>query len=432
MKKRRFPATMEVTTADLNGIGDDAETGVADLVHAVANLNAESGVIFNDSIPTVGSGPPWTVTLPTQYFAIDGIVGKLTGTTFVLAAGARTAAVFLRLRRTDVTATRPFLNTSGSGPVSGSASFVNQQGWQASYVVVDPYTGSGDDPVAGATDVGAPIKLAAFVITGAPAISVTKDPDNRLWSIPAGMPSTHASRHLSGGADPIQLATPSQDGLMSASFASWVTAALTSLSVSAGSEFLVITTAAGPPKTATLALRLGQALKKVTESGVDKLGLNFPSGPLAGASARPARADHKHALSDSPVQLVTQTIVVTSAAQLGQLFSVAVPTSIAAVTDVSCYWVAPTLASNYPRMSAEWSTVLFGGANKRVGCRHVLVGPRDLRIRLGDDALCELTTQEFEIAFTAAGSQTWDAVGGTSGTMPTTGTIVVNVTGTRA
>lgn len=446
MKKRLFPATMEFTTTDLDKIGDVAEEGIADFVRAIASQNDPSGVIFTDNSAltddsdwTASGSAPWTINIPTQHFYIGdpdgfgGALGKLTATSFVMAGtSARSVAVFLRLTRTVATANRNYIDLTGAGPVVGNASFDVEQDWSADIVVVDNYVDASDDPVAGDDDVGAPIKLVKFnVTTGPSAFTVTLNPDSRDWIINAGTPADHAASHITGGGDAIQLATPSQDGLMSQAYADIVEEAVTAVSVDAGSSFLLATTTAGPPKTVAIALRLvADSLKKINVSGTDRLGLNFGSGAFAGVSNRPARADHKHPMTDSPVQVVSATVAVTSAAQLGTSVSVTVPSSVTTVMGVECFWIAPTLSSQFPRVACGWSTVPVGGVSRKVGCHALLAGPRDLQLRLGD-ALCEMSTAELGVVEGVLGSQTWDSVGGSAGMLPTTGTILVVITGVR-
>jgi len=433
MKKRLFPNTMEPTTADFNGVGEVAEEGIADLVKALASQNAEDGVIFSIEDPPTASAnpPPWTITLPEQHFAINGVVGKLAATTFQIAAGARTVALFLRLVRTNYSENRNYLDLSGSSPVSSVASFTVEKRWTASYVVVDPYTGPGDDPVATGDDVGDPIKLAEFVVTGAPAITVTEDPDNRWWVIPAGTPSSHGSSHLTGGGDPIPVATTLLPGLLSAADKQVVDAAITAITVNGSVDYLVATTS-GTPKQTVLNIRTApSSFKKTTISGNPHLALNFSSGPLAGTSETPARNDHKHPMSDSPVQVVQATITV-SAAILGTSVAINLPSSVGTVVAAECFWVAPGISGAlYPLIETSWSTVFIGNAAKKIGCKARLNSNRDLRIEVAPDGLCELTTADYAAALSAAGSQTWDSIGASGGSIPTTGKIVVRVIAAR-
>lgn len=434
MKKKLFPATMEPTEADLNAIGDVAEEGLGDFVSAIASQNAASGVIFSVNSPPTSSAnpPPWTITIPDQHFAIDGVVGKLTQTTFVVAAGVRDVAIFLRLTRTTITGTRNYLDLSGASPVTGSATFDVEKRWAASYIVVDPYTGPSDNPAAVLdTDVGDPIKLALLTITGAPAITINANPDSRRWILPAGSPANHATSHLSGGADPIAVATTVAAGLMSATDKQIVDDAITGISVSAGSEFLTATTS-GTPDVTALAVVLDSASLRKTED--DKLAVRFLSGGFAGVSATPARSDHKHAMSDSPVQVVERSILISSLSQLGTSIAVSVPDTIGAIVAVECYWVAPGITSPYyPLIEAGWSSTLIAGIVKKVGCKAQIRAARDLRIQIGADGLCELSADDlaYVTSPSAAGSQTWDAVGGSAGLLPLTGRILVRILGAR-
>lgn len=444
MKRRRFPTGMEATEADHNAIHERTEEGIGDLVRAVANANNDPDkLIFNNDPPQVSGGPSsWTVTVPKQDFAIDGIVGQLAQSQFNVddAAGTRTLAVFLRIQRVDASATRFFLDLSDpTTPARGSADFVVQEDWQAAIVVVDPYTGPGDDPVAGPTDVGDPIKLATLDLVAATSLSVNADPDNNVWVFPVGVaPGAHATEHLPGGTDPIQLATPSQAGIISAADMATVIAALTNLTVNAASPFLARTitgdNGAGGPKAVEIVLRtLADTFRTVDDAGTDKLGLNFPVGGNSGSLEQPARADHKHDLSDSPIQVATNVVQINDPTnQLGSLIQVVAPANFAMISHVTVHWLAPTItAPFYPLVEASWSSILSGGSSLKVGVKYTLAGNRDLRLRIGDHALCELTPEELALVTAVTGSQTWDSVAGTGGLLPTTGSLVVTITGVR-
>jgi hypothetical protein len=432
VKKKLFPATMEPTSADLDAIGDVAEEGLGDFVLAIASQNDPTGVIFSIASPPTASAnpPPWTITIPDQHFSINGIVGKLTQTTFVVAAGARDVAVFLSLARTVVTGVRNYLDLSGASPVIGTDTFDVETQWVADYIVVDPYTGPGDDPATPADGVGLPIKLALLTVTGSPAITIDPDPDGRLWIVPAGTPADHGSSHITDGGDPIPEATTLDAGLMSADDKAIVDAAITGISVAAGSEFLTATTSGTPDQTELAVVLDSNSLRKTTQ---DKLAVKFLSGGNAGVSETPARSDHKHAMSDSPVQVIERSIVVSAPAQLGTSIAVSIPQTIGSIVAVECFWVAPNItAPYYPLIEARWTTATIGGVSKKIGCKAQIRAVRDLRIQIGPDGLCELSTDDYTLAKSAAGgSQTWDAVGGSGGLIPMTGRVVVRILGAR-
>lgn len=443
MKKRKFPATMKATSVDFDAIHGNTELGIGDLVRALgnANTNPDRLVFNNDDVTFIGTGD-WTVQLPDLYYALDGVIGyrPASDVNVTLAGGDRTVAIFLRIERSSVNGTRDFLDLSSGTPSTGSADFVLEEDWTTvNLIVVDNYTGPGDDPVAAGNDVGDPLKLCHAVISGG-VLTIAQDPDNHRWVFPAGTPpAVHADEHLTAGSDPIQLANAGQEGLMSAAAMQTVLASLTNVTINASSPFVVRTitgdNAGGGPKSVEFLLRVLPASFRTIDQGGGSfdLGLNFPIGGNSGASEQPARSDHKHDLSDSPVQVATRTIVIDEpATQLGSLIQVQAPLTFGLITHVTVYWLAPTItAPFYPLVEARWSTLVEQGISRKVGARYTLAGNRDLRIRIGDRALCELLPEELTLVTAVTGSQTWDSVGGSSGLLPTTGTLVVTMTGVR-
>lgn len=444
MRLSKFPAGVEATEADFNAISENTEAGFKSLIRVLASANTDSDyVLFKQAVPTIAGVGPWTVTVPHQYFSIDGVVAELSQTTFsVSAASNRKVAVFLRIQKSDVTATRGYLDLSGARPVRATDTFVMARSDAAAIITVDPYVDAGDNPVAGADDVGTPINLAILEVTGvgsSPALAVfTYDPDSRLWAFPAGTPPTdHASTHLTGGGDAIDLATTTDDGLMAHTDLQTVRESLTDLTRHVSNEFLTVTIAGdnvSAPKTVQLNVRLFlSSLAVIDDNGTKKIGLNFRQGGRNGTANQPARADHSHSLNDNPIVVTTRVIEVNSPlTMLGALQTVNLPTSFGSVISVSAKWAAPGLtAPYYPLVDAGWDSPTLNGVLKRVGVRYTVTGNNQIQVLLGSDALCEMSVPEQALVTTVTGSVTWDSVSGSYGLMPTTGYIVLTITGVR-
>lgn len=432
MKLRRFPATMKALEEDFNAIHENTELGLADLIYAIANASTDPTklLISTTAVSFTGTGP-WNLVIPDTWFAIDGVLASLVSASSVPVAntGDRTVALYLHIERSNVNADRDFLDLSGGTPAVGVDSFVVERDFAASVELIDPYTGPGDAPAAGTDDVGDPILFATATISGG-VMTVDHDPNNYTLAIDVGTAAPHAAQHLQGGLDPIDLATPAQEGLISAEDMAVVRAALTNLTIDAGSPFLVRTisgTNPADPKTVALTIRLyADSLVSVNDSGTYKLGLNFPVGGLAGSSDRPARSDHKHNLSDSPIQVAVRTVTIDDPSnQLGSVIQVQAPENFGLITNVVIHWLAPTITSPY------YPLVQVAGIMDLVGVRYTLAGTRDIRLRIGDNGLCNLTAEERALVLAVTGSQTWDSAGSSAGLIPTTGKLVIYITGVR-
>lgn len=444
MRKRRFPTGVEATEADFNALHDRTEDAIRVLLRALASANADGDtILFKHAEPTILGAGPWTVTVPPQFFSINGVVAELAQQTVaVSAASNRQVALFLRARRFNVTESRGYLDLTGERPARGVGAFVMELADSAELAVVDPYTGSGDDPAPTASDVGAPLKFAVLTVSGVggtPELDVTDyDPDARLWLFPAATPPTdHAATHLTGGGDAIALATPLVDGLAAADDIATVRASLTDLSVHVDAPFLVRTISGDnetTPKTATLNLRLSQALRTLDDGGTKRLDLNFLNGTTAGTALRPARADHKHTLADSPVVVATRFVEITAPdGELGGSRTLVFPESFGSIVSVSARWLAPGItAPYYPLVDAPWGTVFLNGIARRVGARYTVSGANRIELQLATDALCEMTDSEMALVLAATGSVNWDTVVGSNGTLPRTGRLVVTAVGVRS
>jgi len=431
---------MLATSADFNAIADDAENGIAVLLRLLAHAGADQDrVLFSAATPVIAGTGPWTVTVPPQYFALDGVPAITTQQVIAVpATGNRDVAVFLRIQRVDVNEARAYLDATASPPepAAGTADFTVATTISATAELVDPYTGPGDDLAPGDDDVGTPMLYAILTASGA-SLTSDYDPDGFTWQVPTDVvPSDHAATHVAGGGDAIRTATPLLDGLISAADMATVREALTDLSISGSSPYLVRTiTGDNDPTAKTVALEvrvLSDTFRTVVDNAQSKLALNYQAGGLAGTSNRPARADHRHDLSGSPVQVAQKTVTIDTLGQLGSLIQVEVPAAIATVLSVNVAWSPPGIsAPYYPLVEAAWNSVLVGGTARRVGVKYNQKGARDLWIQLGDYALCELTTTELAEATVAAGNTvTWAAASLGAG-WPTTGTLSVRIIGTQ-
>jgi len=441
MDKRRFPVTMLAGQADFNALHDLTESGLATVIRALGNASTDvEKILFASATPTVVGAGPWVVTVPAQPIAIAGVPGLLASQDLTVpGTGDRDVALFLRIYKQDVSEARNYLNASATppAPAAGTTSFVVEQDDVVEAVLVDPYTGPADDLDAVAADVGPPLKYAVLTASGA-NLTVDHDPEGYLWVIPTNAaPGAHAASHLPGGGDAIDLATRIQDGLIAMEDMVTVREALTDLAIAGTSPYLVRTITGDnepDPKTVELELRTAaRSFKTVTEEAQQKLGLNFQSGGSAGVSEQPARADHKHDMAASPVQIAVKTLVIdTPGSQLGSLIQVEVPASIAYVTAVSVAWAPPNVAAPYyPQVEAAWTHVQ-NTTQRAVGAKYQLKGARDLWLQLGDYALCEIAAAELAGIVTAAGgSVTW-AAASLGALWPTTGVLTIRLIGVRA
>lgn len=442
MDKRLFPSGVKATSADFNGIHDDTETAIGIFAKAVASNGANTtNIIFSYDAPVLsGASSPYTVTVPAQYVAIDGVVAYMPQQTTTVTTAQFPMRIFVTLTRSNVNSTRTYLTASGTG----TASFTMQKTVAASAIFVKNYSGAGDDPAAGANDVGTPFLFATYTNSS----TRLDDPLGYSWTGPAASAAAHAATHLPGGSDPISVATPATgvsagtDGFIDGYSILAARNALTTVDINVTSSFVTATETGtysdyANPRRVTLEVNTDpDSFDVVNLGGTDKLALSFESSttPGAGLSKKPARYDHRHDLTASPVVIVMRELVITPSTALGSYLNITMPSGVGTIAGAHVYW-RPTAAAgaqpNFPRVSTTPCLVNINNDLKRVGVSTTITA-NGIRCKLEPDGLCLLTNDDIVLAETAVGSLNWSSLLGSVGAVPTTGTLVVFITALRS
>lgn len=442
MDKRLFPSGVKATSADFNGIHDDTETAIGIFAKAVASNGANTtNIIFSYDAPVLsGASSPYTVTVPAQYVAIDGVVAYMPQQTTTVTTAQFPMRIFVTLTRSNVNSTRTYLTASGTG----TASFTMQKTVAASAIFVKNYSGAGDDPAAGANDVGTPFLFATYTNSS----TRLDDPLGYSWTGPAASAAAHAATHLPGGSDPISVATPATgvsagtDGFIDGYSILAARSAITEVDVNVASSFITATESGtyndyNDQRRVTIECHTDpDSFDVVDISGIDHLSLSFePSTtPGAGLSKKPARYDHRHDLTASPVVVVMRELVITPSTALGSYLNITMPSGVGTITGAQIYW-RPTAAAgaqpNFPRVSTTPCLVNINNDLKRVGVSTTITA-NGVRCKLEPNGLCLLTNDDIGLAETAVGSVNWSSLLGSVGAIPTTGTLVVFITALRS
>lgn len=439
MKQRKFPATVQIEEQDLNAIHENTEEAIKTLLEAISG--GETVLLFKDQAPSItDGGTTHDIAIPSLYLAINGVVSKTTATTYnaLKSGGDRSIGIYFRLVKQSVTGTRSYINLAPgeNEPAVSSASFEVEQTDLAEVVVSDPDSGT---PTAVDNQVGLPFLYATITVSDSGASAAVADyADELVWEFPGGAaPSAHASTHISGGSDVIPEATALSNGLLSVLDFGTIRTAIAQISAAVESPFLVISTSgdntsAEARKATTIQARVNSD-SFVTENPntTPTLGLNFPGGANAGTSKRPSRADHKHGVGENPFQLV-QRVYAATAESLNTVLSFQAPETFSRITSVEVYWLAPGITSpQYPLVQASWTNVVINGANRKIGARAMITGPRTVKLRIGDYALTQLNSDELTEVLAVTGSSTWQSAAASNGLAPTTGTLVIYISGVR-
>lgn len=423
MKKSRFPSTVQATSADFDSIHDNTLAAFLDLQQAISG--STSGVLMENKPPTDAGGG--VANIPAQYVAVGGQFVQYAGGTTSIPAGATVGLYFLVDLPDDPAVSRSFLNP-GPPPAVGTGNFVMSQTPTVTLFVQNP---DGAAPAPTGTELGY-VKLAT-VTEAAGTLTITHNPTSALWSPPGGAAANHAASHITGGSDAIQKATPAQDGLAAKEDVTTAQAAVTD--VTSATSFLVRSisgdnTVTPASKSAALELRVhSEMLEAVDEGGQQKLGLKYaPAVGLAGSSNQPARRDHKHDFNTSAFVVGKAEITVTSG-MMNTAVGVTAPAGVAAITDVRFYWRPPG-ATNYPLIQANRSVGVVAGVAVSVGVQAMVTASNTIKATFGQ-AITSLGSDELADA-TAAASGSWSSYSGSSGGMPTSGTLVVYIYGVRS
>lgn len=423
MDKKIFTAGVKATATDFNDLHENTEDALGLFVKAVASAGDTDYILFEDQPPDITGAGPYTITVPAQYIAISGVVAKLDEAVFSTSTFPN--KVWFAISYAAVTDTRDTISAPGQTvTVESAASAVallspTQPATLPEYVLDDS-----DNPTA-------PFEYASY--DGSRVL--TPDPQNYTWVIAAGSVADHASDHQAGGGDVIPLpALDGETGLIDYASLVAAQAAVTDVAVAGGSPFLLASTEGaydddGNPKVVTLSISLNEDTFDVD----DELGLNFPSGPLAGSSLQPARSDHKHTLASSPIVAYETSLTIAPGTALDESQVITLPTTAGTVLSVSIYWKpasAPDV-TNYPLVAALPQAVQYGLSLYNVGSYGTLLTGRQVQVSFGAQGLCLLSPDDYASAVAAFGSVTWESASASQGRVPTSGILVVRVLALR-
>lgn len=295
LKKRLFPSGIKLESIDLQAISNNFEEAIAEVVAAFASAGGSNqNVLFADTSATITSSG-LQVTVPAQYFAVNGLLGYYSGGNILLGANS---TYHLYFKLTEV------LNTESREKLVGAAAKTETVTVSSTYNVSLNLTVNPALPVLNNNEL-----RFATVVTGATTVTtVTFDPDNRLISFTGTIASNHAATHKPGGADEIGLASSTNNvtGLMPPAYVKVIEAAVTNVSTT-GALSLTLDSArsftTAPSQNAALTNRSAtlsvstDPLSFVQSSTIQP---RFNDSPIPGVIETPgvsplfARADHKH------------------------------------------------------------------------------------------------------------------------------------------
>jgi len=442
MRQKVFPSSSRIEESDMNKVHVNTEAALRDLLAAISG--GQNLILFKNQAPSiVENGANWDITIPAMYFAINGVIAQIPQQVVnaAKASGERQIDFYLRVIKQDVSEDRSFINLSpqGTDAAVGVKSFVVEKEDVPQLITQDPAT---TVPTSITGQVGPTIKLAVINITnsGNSAVLSSFDPENRLWDFPgSALPASHGASHAGNGSDPIPVASASAAGLLSTLEFGTVRRALTGIEAASTSPFIVISeagdnTATNARKEATVNLRTNEESFVVEDPlGSAKLGLNFANGSNAGSSNQPARNDHTHRMEESPVQIAQRIINITQVSQLGTSINIDVPVALGVITNISVFWTPPGVTGNrVPQVQTQLMSVVNNGSNSWVGARGTISSSSTVSVRVGDYALAHITEAEKQLAQISAGSVTWDSASGSNGLFPTTGSLIIYITGVRS
>jgi hypothetical protein len=295
LKKRLFPSGIKLESIDLQAISNNFEEALAEVIAAFASAGGSgSNVLFaNTSASITSSG--LQVTVPAQYFAVNGLLGYYPGGSILLGANG-TYHLYFKLTLITDTASREKLVGAAAKTESVSVS--------STYNVSLNLTVNPALPVLANNEL-----RFATVVTGATTVTtVTFDPDSRLISFTGTIASNHAATHKPGGADEIGLASSTNNvtGLMPPAYVKVIEAAVTNVATT-GALSLTLDSArsftTAPAQNAALTNR-GATLSVSTDplSFIQSSTIQprFNDSPIPGVIQTPgtsplfARADHQH------------------------------------------------------------------------------------------------------------------------------------------
>lgn len=433
MNKVNFEERVKIVPVDANALHDETELAIGDIIQAVSGGYGD--VLFKNAPPVVTHlAPNIQVSIPEQWFTVNGIPGKIPATSFNLPDGAADRwRVYFVMGRVDANDNRDRFQIVGGVIQVVTQSVVVRK---ASTPRVET-TASGNPlvvpppPALGPTDEG--YVLFCEIVWDLITLSVTHN-TSAIYSFPgagAGV-APHAATHVAGG-DPIPDAAmggpSSTAGLMPIGSFAVLMQTLQSLGIDPASPYLTRVISGdnvSSPKVVALRFRHHPSLQVYEVSGVYYLGVKFASGPFDGTSQIAARRDHRHSPSEFPI-VVDSSRVTVGSTDRGKLLSVSAFSTLVSLHGAQAFWAPPGVVSPaYPLVDCGW----YPGASGMLGCRVHIVGTNEVKLETGGQAFVELKGDLYTYILAAVGgSPTWTYAG--SAQFPTSGEIYVRVSGTR-
>jgi hypothetical protein len=336
----------------------------------------------------VHAPPNINVSIPIQSFSISGVIGDVPASAVVLSdIPPAQHRVFFVIERVDQNAMRDVLQS-----VAGTLQIVSKNVVYRIDAVAriektdspDPITPA-PPPALGPSDIGY-IEYCTVIWDG--AVLTTIHNSSAVWQFPGGTITVgpHGITHLPSGTDPVPVAvisgspSGSDPGLMPAGSFAVLKNCVQNIIVSAFSPYIVRVVTGdntpGNPKRVELRLRTTSSFTTESISGDDYLGLNFKSGPYAGSSPQPARSDHGHSVSESPVALVSHPMAVDET-DLDILLMVPDFSAISTIYQTQVFWRPTTF--DYPMIACGW----IERADGTIGARAHILGSGEVRIETG-------------------------------------------------
>lgn len=428
--KSLFPAGVKATADDFNDIHVNTIGASLEMQRAIAGANASPDTLLMSNTPPINFAAN-AFRVPAQYAAANGVFAAVAQEDITgMADSGSAAGIYFRIKWVDHgTVNRDFLDAGPPVVITPTVATVMERDVDVVIEVMEPDSTPTSDP----DDIGI-VKYATITTTTGTSVLTAHDPSSLLWTFPVGAAVlSHASDHTDG-TDDIQIATDSQNGIAAMEDIETAQAAITAISVNAASNYLAFTTAGdntSSPATKNTAFHFrahSEMFVTVDEGGNDHLGLKYLGGVgLNGSANSPARSNHRHNLTTSANITVLRTIALT-AANMGGVTSLTVPTSMTSILSFSMFWLPPAIAS-YPKVEAGSSAVSLSSSTVSVGGHASITGQQGFDVSI-NAAICSLSPSELAAASTAVGgTPTWTSVSGSAGSLPTSGTLYVYVSG---
>lgn len=436
MDKVNISTKQKLIPVDLNDFHNLTEVGLADLIRSITG--GQEDVLLKDAIPTaVHILTNIRIDVPEQWFSVTGIPEKIAAAVIIKPDINDYHRIFFVLSRNDESANRDFVQTTPTIQVYTHNTVIRKN--TAARIEV---TSSGDDttppgtPTMNPNDIGY-VELASVIWDGT-TITVNHN-TSAIYAFPGSSSSvtTHGPEHLPGGGDEIGVAQMGGDpsgstaGVMPAGSLALTKGSVQIISISDLSKFLrrVMSGDNSPtdPKTAELRLAIDQSLKQFDIGGEFFLGLDYPQGAYTGDSPQPARANHFHPASESPVAVLRTRLSLTSA-DLGSLVDVSKIAGISRIYQTQVFWIPPGLTSPpYPQIECSW----FMNGNAEIGIKVNILAGDEVVLEVAGQSFCYLSAPMYQKVLTyVGGSPNW-TYGSLGVQYPTQGEIFIKVVGLR-